>query len=739
MRLKTILIFIFLVLASLHGFSQKVSGYVYEMLENTKTPLIGANVYQAHTTNGTSTDEKGFFNLNLENDANKMLVISYVGYLNDTVNVNDVERNIGDVVLRNNNELSEVDIVSRQKGGFVSRTSTRSIESISDQGLKQAACCNLSESFENSATVNVSYADAITGARQIEMLGLAGQYTQIMQENIPNLRGLAEPYGLGYFPGDWLKSIQVSKGSSSVINGYESITGQINLELKKPHDREIFFMNLYGNQFGKIEGNLNGKIRINDHWNTMILVHGEHNSTKHDKNDDTFLDNPLVTQLNFFNRWNYRTENIHFGFGIKYLTEKRKGGQVFFNPDHSHTESNGYGIGVETDRVEAHFKLGYIFKNRDFTSIGFQNQFISHDQNSFFGLNDYDASQISYYGNLLFQSYIGTISHSYTTGISFMYDSYQEALNDSTFNRVESVPGLFFQYTYSDGKYLNIIGGIRGDWNSYYGFLVTPRLNIRYSPNGLNIFRASAGKGYNSPNVIAENTGLFNTSKNIHVSQSINMESAWNFGLSYNRYFTISNRELILGFDLFYTNFQNQVVVNRDSDPFNVYINNLDGRSFSTSVQIEMRYEIIKNFDVLLAFRYNDVKTTISDQLVDKDMVNRYKGLLSLSYATNLKKWQFDLNFQLNGDARLPNTSFNPPEYQRPERSPVYVIINAQVTKYFKRWEIYVGGENLTNYKQDNPIISPRDPFGDYFDATIVWAPIMGIKAYAGIRVMLKK
>ncbi len=738
MKIKIIILFSILLFIVLESTAQKLSGHVYEILENKKSPLVGANVYQLNTTNGTSTNDRGFFSIGLIDNKNEELVISYVGYQNDTLALSGQDFNALDIVLQEENDLNEVEIVSRQKGGFVSRTSTRTIESISGEGLKQAACCNLSESFENSATVSISFSDAVTGAKQIEMLGLAGKYTQIMQENIPNLRGLAEPYGLGYYPGDWLHSIQVSKGAASVINGYESITGQINLEIKKPQDSEKFFLNLYGNQFGKFEGNLNGRIKISDQWSTMVLFHGENMSIKHDKNNDTFLDMPLVDQYNFYNRWNYKTDNIHFDAGIQYLTENRRGGQVYFNPNEERTGDNGYGIGIETDRIQSHLKLGYIFKNRDFTSIGFQNQFVSHKQNSFFGLTDYNADQVSYYGNLLFQSYIGTVSHSYTTGISFLYDSFQEVLNDSSFNRIESVPGAFFQYTYSDGKKLNIIAGIRGDWNSSYGFLLTPRFNVRYSPTERDILRASAGKGYNSPNVISDNTGLFTTSKTIHVAGGIDIESAWNAGLSYSRYFNLSDRELILAFDLFYTNFQNQVVVNRDTDPFNVYIANLDGRSYSTSFQAEIRYEVIRDFDVLLGFRYNDVRTTIDNSLVEKEMVNRYKGLLSLSYATNLKKWQFDLNLQVNGDARLYNTSFNPPEYRRPLRSPVYMLMNAQVTKYFKRWELYFGGENLTNYKQNNPIISPEDPFGDYFDATIVWAPIMGIKVYAGIRVTLK-
>jgi hypothetical protein len=737
MKIKLIILFSAMLLM-LNASAQQVSGFVYERNEKNKVPLTGANIVQINTTNGTITDHQGFFSINLVKPGGEDIVISYVGYENDTLILADGRLDNIEVVLQEELDLGEVEIVSRQKGGFVSRASTRSIESVSGEGLKQAACCNLSESFENSATVNVSFADAVTGAKQIEMLGLAGRYTQIMQENIPNLRGIAEPFGLGYYPGDWLQSIQVSKGASSVINGYESISGQINLELKKPQKSEKFFLNLYGNHFGKFEGNINGRININDRWSTMIFFHGDNMSIKHDNNNDSFLDMPLVDQYNFFNRWNYKTDNIHFEVGIQYLTENRRGGQVYFNPGEERTVENGYGIGIITDRLQGQLKLGYIFKNRDFTSIGFQNQLVRHEQNSFFGLTDYAAEQYSYYGNLLFQSYLGTIAHTYTTGISFQYDHFFEVLNDSTFTRREAVPGAFFQYTYSDGKKLNIIAGVRADWNSRYGYLFSPRFNIRYSPTEQDIFRASAGKGYNSPNVISDNSKLFTTSRTVHVASDIDIEAAWNTGFSYNRYFTISDRELILGVDIFYTNFQNQTVVNRDSSPFNVYITNLDGRSFATSLQAEVRYEIIRDFDILLAFRYNDVKTTVAGNLVNKEMVNRYKGLLSLSYATNLRKWQFDLNFQLNGDARRYNTSYNPAEYQRPVRSPAYLIMNAQVTKYFKRWEIYLGGENLTNYMQENPIISPEDPFGDYFDATNIYAPIMGIKIYAGIRVTLK-
>ena len=279
--MKKVIILISIWCIGIYGlYAQQVSGYVYEMLESSKLPLTGANVYEVNNTNGTVTDQNGYYSINIQSQKNRLLVFSFVGYENDTIRVEEVNRQLIDVILQQEKSLDEVEIVSRQKGGYVSRAATRSIESISGEGLKQAACCNLSESFENSATVSISFADAVTGAKHIEMLGLAGRYTQILQENIPNLRGLAQPFGLGYYPGDWLESIQVSKGSSSVINGYESITGQINLELKKPDNHEKFFLNLYGNHFGKIEGNINGRIKFNDRWSTMLLVHAENNKHK---------------------------------------------------------------------------------------------------------------------------------------------------------------------------------------------------------------------------------------------------------------------------------------------------------------------------------------------------------------------------------------------------------------------------------------------------------------------------
>lgn len=714
--------------------AQVVSGSIFENIDNKNNPLAGANIIQLNTQNGTTSEASGYFEINLLNDKPGILVFSFVSYQSDTLVIGENDISNLRIELKESKNLDEVNVVARQRGNFVSRTQTLGLISINVGELQKAACCNLSESFENSAAVDVSYSDAVTGAKQIQLLGLAGIYTQFLTENIPNYRGLATSYGLGYVPGSWMESIQIAKGTSSVINGYESMAGQINIEYKKPDDGDKLFVNIYGNHDGKLEANLNSRFDLGKNWTTAILLHSEYFGVKHDANGDSFLDMPLMSQVNLFNRWRYKGKNLRMQFGIKYLAEERQGGQTEFERGMQRTIENPYGIGVKTRRIEGFAKIGYILKNRAASSWGFQNQVVLHEQNSFFGLNEYYAKQFSYYGNLMFQSWISNQRHQFTSGLTFNMDNYYESLNDSVFNRFEKVSGAFFQYNYSNKNNLNIISGLRLDYHNIFGLLFTPRLHAKYDINESNIIRASAGRGFRSANVLAENTSLLASSKHFVFKEELEIESSWNIGLSYTSYLNIASRDLTLTADFFHTQFQNQVIIDREQDLQTIYVYNLQGASRSNSFQIEAFIEMFKNFQFTAAFRYNDVKTTINNNFVEKPMVNKYKGLISLSYQTPYKKWQFDFNTQINGDQRLPYTGFNPEKYQINERSPVYVVMNAQVTYSLKKWDIYVGGENLGNYRQLDPIIASDDPFGKYFDSSVVWGPISGIKVFAGVR-----
>lgn len=711
--------------------AQKVSGTVYEIASGQEMPLPGVNIYWAGTQKGTVTDEQGHYAIKALQGAHQ-LVFSFVGFANDTLHAPHGGGTLNHS-MKQALTLGEVAVSARAKTNFVSRLSAVNAQTITSGELQKAACCNLSESFETSASVDVSYSDAVTGAKQIELLGLSGIYTQMMSENIPNLRGLATSFGLGYVPGSWMESIQVSKGASSVLNGFESISGQINVEYKKPTDSERFFLNLFQSDMGRSELNFNTKLKVTDRLTTAILGHVSHNGTKHDDNHDGFLDDPLATQYNLFVRGEYRSSHFDAQFGVKGLKEKRQGGQTLFNSEEPRNTENGYGIELQTDRMEAFLKTGFIF-NRPATSLGIQQQFLYHHLDAYFGVKDYDAEQYSYYGNALFQSYISDTRHSYTTGMSLLFDEYHEQLNDSMFNRTERIPGIFYQYTYSDGSKLNVIAGLRLDHHNTFGFFATPRVHLRYSFNEHTIMRLSAGKGYRTANILAENTSILASSRRIVFREQPKMEEAWNYGLNLSKHIELNNRELTLALDIYRTDFINQVVVDRDTDPQRVFIYNLDGKSYANSIQFEANYELIKGLDVTAAMRVNDVQMTLNDELKEKPLVNKYKGLITFSYATNLRKWQFDLTTQFNGTSRLPSTAANPEPYRLAEKSPSYTIVNAQVTKFFKKWNVYLGGENLTNFKQENPILAASEPFGDHFDSSIVWGPISGLKIYAGLR-----
>jgi hypothetical protein len=739
----TLIILLLLAFASSAFAQDFIEGTVYEEAANgERTPLPGVNVYWKIVNQGVVTDANGHYKIPVHGQIG-CLVFSCISYENDTVH-HMFDPIHYDHVFQSIHMLNEVEIAARQKATYINPIKAIAVQEITSENLKRAACCTLAGSFENNASVDVNYSDAVTGAKQIQLLGLSGIYTQMMTEIIPNFRGLASTFGLNYVPGNWMNGIQVSKGTSSVRNGYESITGQINVDYKEPlpNKSEKVFFNLYANSMAMTDFNFNVRTKVGKQDGIMLFGHVSHNFMKMDDNGDSFMDDPMTTQYNVFLRYNH-PHTGHFGckLGIKALKENRLGGQMDFDPKHRLDEGyNLFGIGINTERYEAFAKGGYHFDRKD-TSIGLQQQVTYHKMDSYYGLTDYNANQLSYYANLLFDSYIVNDHHTYSVGASYSYDKYDEHLNDSTLQRVEQVPGAFAEYVFNDNHHWSVIAGFRADYNTYYHkMLYTPRLHVRFKTHDDFALRLSAGKGYRSPNILAENSTMLASSRDIRFLDTPKMEDAWNYGINVTKSITFGWRELILQADFYRTDFINQIVLDRDADAHEVRIYNLNGKSYSNSAQIEANCEIFKDFDLTLAFRYNDVKMTINDTLREKPFVNRYKGLVSMSYAPNT--WQFDFTTQFNGDSRVPNLSGNATavaNHQNIGRSPFYVIMNAQITKKFgEHWEVYVGGENLTNYKQDYPIISAENPTSEDFDASMVWGPLSGIRAYLGVRFQIK-
>lgn len=633
--------------------------------------------------------------------------------------------------------------VSARKAGRVKTSGLGNTEFISSRELLRAACCNLGESFTTNPSVDVNYADAATGAQQIKLLGLSGTYVQMLTENIPNYRGLAAPYALGYIPGPWMQSIQVSKGASSVKNGYESITGQINVEFKKPQATPWADANLYFNSDLKLEANLGANLKLSDKWSTALLGHYEILDKAHDDNDDGFADMPKMRQGSLMSRWAYISDTYMFQLAIKGLKEHREGGQIA----HGHTTHNPYLIDITNERYEAFTKNAFILNPERMTNIALILSGSIHHERSLYGKKTYDADQRNGYASLMFETDFSE-RHSLSTGLSVNHDWFDDQNHwyppfldyGITRGQVtdETTPGIYAQYTYKIGETFTVMGGLRWDHSSLWGSYVTPRMHVKYSPTEWLTLRGSVGKGYRTPHILAENSYLLASSRQLIINENIGQEKAWNYGLSTQLKIPVGGRTLDLNAEYYYTHFIQQAIIDYDVAERMIEVHGLNDheKSYSHTIQVDATYEILPKLNVTAAWRWNDVKATYNGELRQKPMNSRYKGLLTASFAPGLGKWQFDATLQLNGGGRLPD---NHDTTLMPGHFKAYEQVSAQITRFFRHWSIYAGGENLTGFKQKNAIISADNPWSPDFDATMIYGPVHGAVFYIGARINWNK
>ena len=710
------------------SFSQ-VRGVVKDSNGNT---LIGANVVWKGTNIGATTDGDGKFELEPHPSVNE-LITTYVGYANDTTQWNGAT--FVEITMKSEDVNLDDVVVKSQRPGRMKAKGAENIEITTSTELCRAACCNLGESFSTNPSVDVDYSDAATGAKQIKLLGLSGSYVQMLTENVPAFRGAAAPFSLGYIPGTWMHSIQVSKGAATVKNGYESITGQINVEYLKPQLDEELDVNLFIDSHLKLETNIEGNYHFNDALSTGLLAHYENMWMEHDGNGDGFMDMPKVQQFDFMNRWMYKKDHYIMQAYVKALKEDRHGGQVENGHDHSKsTDNQQYKIIIESERYEGVLKNAYIFDEIHNTNVALILSGSIHKMNSLYGLKTYDVNNNNAYAQLMYETEI-TPSHSISTGLSFNHDCFDERWRLEYIPNLvkapdENIGGAYAQYTFNYDDKLVFMAGFRGDYSDLHGLFFTPRAHVKWAVGDLLKLRFSAGKGYHTPRPMLDYHTHLASSRDIIVDDNLKQEEAWNYGATASFDIDIFEKCLIINLEYYYTNFDNQVVADFDSDVHKLHFYNLDGISYSHTFQIDATYPFFEGFSLLGAFRYNDVKTTINGLLREKPLASRYKGLVTATYKTPLEIWQFDLTLQLNGGGRMPD-GFGTFE--------AYPILNAQILKWFRWGNIYIGGENLTNYKQKNPIVGYDNPWGNDFDATMIYGPIDGIMFYAGIKWKLSK
>jgi outer membrane receptor for ferrienterochelin and colicin len=647
--------------------------------------------------------------------------------------------------------LKTVTVEAKRKGLKKSLSGTANTTVVSSKELLKAACCNLAESFETNPSIDVNFSDALTGTKQIKMLGLTSPYIMITEENIPSVRGASQAYGLSFTPGTWVESIQITKGAGSVANGYESISGQINTELIKPLKDIPFFLNAYGSTDSRFELNTHFNRKISDDWATSLLVHGNARVSKNDMNDDGFLDNPLGKQFNIVNRWQYacaETGWVSF-LNLRFMKDEKQTGQLNFDPNRDKLTTNYWGSEINTERLDFTSKVGYVFKDMPYQSIGFQNAFSSHNQESYFGLNQYDIKQQSYYSNLIFNSIISNTMNKFATGLNFTYDKYAEFVNLADVSRIDNSVGAFFEYTYDDGDKFSYILGGRFDYHNRLGGFFTPRLHVKYNPWEKAVLRFSAGRGKRAANIFAENQNLFASSRTFSVMDTngkiygLNPEIAWNYGISFTQNFKLFGMNADTTVDFYRTDFQNQAVVDVMNSPQQVLFYNLKGKSYANSLQLDFNLEILKHLNLRTAYKYYDISTDYLSGSYQRPLQAKHRFFANLEFETHIvekgKQWKFDYTFNWLGKQQLPNTASNPHHDQLPEFSPSFSVMNAQITRTFSStFEMYIGGENIGNYSQHKAVLGSENPFGPTFDTSIVYAPVFGQMYYAGLRFKIK-
>jgi outer membrane receptor for ferrienterochelin and colicins len=645
--------------------------------------------------------------------------------------------------------LLEVKVEASRKSLKKSYTITTNTVTMTGKELLKAACCNLAESFETNPSIDVNFSDALTGTKQIKMLGLTSPYLMITEENIPSVRGASQAYGLSFTPGTWVESIQVTKGAGSVINGFESISGQINSELIKPINDIPFFLNVYGSTDSRFEVNTHFNKKLSDKWSSSLFLHGNTRVAKNDMNSDGFLDNPLAKQVNILNRYQYYdTEKGLVSFiNFRYMNDEKQTGQINFEPKRDRGTTNFWGSEINTQRIDIATKIGYVFKDMPYQSIGFQNAYTNHDQDSYFGLNQYNIRQSSYYSNLIFSSIISNTMHKFSTGLNFTYDDYREFVNAADLSRIDNSIGAFFEYTYDNNDNFSAILGGRIDSHNRLGFFVTPRLHLRYNPWEKGVLRFSAGRGKRAANIFAENQQLFASSRTFDILNfggkiyGLDPEIAWNYGLSFSQKFKLFGKNADIGIDFYRTDFENQAIVDLYQSPQQALFYN--GKSFANSLQVDFNYEFFKHFDLRTAYKYYDIPTNYISGTYQRPLQAKHRFFGNLAYETHIaekgQQWKFDYTLNWLGKQKLPNTSANAPEDRLGEYSPSFSVMNAQVTRSFSTtFEMYIGAENIGNYKQDKAITGSENPFGNSFDTAIVYAPVFGRMFYAGLRFKIK-
>ncbi len=723
-----------------------IKGVVYGTTEKGKEPLEGAVVKWIDTKKGTLTDAAGNFEISTDGITDRRLIVNYIGYNKDTVDVSG--KSYVEITLQSSLSTQQIVVESERSSSYIEDGNTKT-EVITQTELKKDACCDLSGCFGKNASVDVAVTDILTNTKELKILGLEGAYTQVLVDNMPIMSGLVTKYGVTSIPGTLINKIMISKGSNSVMQGYESISGIMNVLLKDYSTSDRLMLNGFMNSMYEKQINFNTTAKLNKDWNTIVAFQTVQEPKRMDENNDSFLDAPLTTRYMFYNKWKYGSneedDKTNITFGVKYLDEKRIGGQTGFNYDTDKGMPTVYGQTVDVQNGDAYLRVSQ--KTGEESQLKFFASGLFFNQESYYGVTKYNATQRNFYTNAIFE--FPVMKKGYLrAGASYKYENIIEDINflqsvpktyAGNYNKLESVPGIFTEASYDlEATETSFIGGLRLDAHNQYGLVVTPRLLVRHQLTEETVVRASIGTGFRTINLFSEYSNLLASGRNILIPQELNPEKMVNFGVDVLQYFNIGPVAGNINLDFYRTVFSNKIIPDYEANTLAVtFVNN--NEAASNVFQIETSLTILNNLDLKVAYKLIDQYYYQNGVKVDQYFSPKHRVLSSISYSPRDRNWNVNFSYQWFGTQSLPSTKDYPVQYQRPTQSEAYSILNGQFTKNFRHFEAYIGVENIFDFTQANPIIDPQNPFSQYFDTSYIWGPTSGRNFYIGFRLLFDK
>lgn len=738
MRQMICIITLFFTLFSI-SYSQTIRGFVYESIDNTERPVSGATVRWLGAEIRAESKTDGTFQIEQYAGIQK-LIVQHSHFDTDTVEVTSLPVRIS---LTRIHQVKGVDISAARPSTYFAPTDQKT-EVITAKELEKAACCDLSTCFSTNSSVQPEVTDVITDTRELQMLGLSGIYTQVLVDNVPGLiHGLNQSYGVSFIPGPMIDRIFVVKGASSVLQGYESISGLVNVLLKDGFDSDRLYLNAYMNSFLEKQVNL-AFAQAFGTWSTYFFGHSVQQARRIDLDGNSFLDVPRITRYSFLNKWSYLNEDAgrRMQFTFKATDEERQGGQFDYTPSLHRGSTSVYGQTIHNRRYEFLNKSEFIFEDVGRLSIHASASY--HEQDAVYGATQYDAAQrgVLFDAHYAFEPFE---EHTLILGAAYRMLKLEEEITllqnplSKTYNGMyasdESIPAVYAEEKMRlfDNQ-LTLIGGLRFDFHNEHGTVTTPRIFAKYELDAETSIRTTFGAGFHVPHIFSENTFVLSSSRNVIIRAPIEPERAMNYGGSLLRLFSMGELEGSLSIDVFHTQFRNQVVADYDQHVDQIVFENLDDASGSNNLLVELKVKPTHALDTKIAYTFSDVYEKRNGGRKELPFNSRHRFSTALSIAPEDSRWIFSATAEWHGSQRLPDAGLYPVEFRWDNYSKDFLIMNVQATHRWNYFEVYAGIENLFNYTQPNPIINARQPFAQYFEPNFTWGPVKGREIYAGLR-----